>query len=96
MPTTATTAPEVAPLEADDEYFHKINLRTLRNTMLGNTLRLCGVALPTGRDGNGLPTSLLVSGLWGQDVRVMSASLEIERLLADLFEPTWARGRPHE
>jgi aspartyl-tRNA(Asn)/glutamyl-tRNA(Gln) amidotransferase subunit A len=92
MPTTATTAPEVAPLDADDAYFHKINLRTLRNTMLGNMLRLCGIALPTGRDGNGLPTSLLVSGLWGHDVHVMSAGLEIERLLADDFEPTWARG----
>lgn len=91
MPTTATTAPEVAPLEADDELFHRVNLRTLRNTMLGNMLRLCGVALPTGRDGSGLPTSILISGLYGQDVRLMSAGLEIERLLGDLFEPTWVR-----
>lgn len=91
MPTTATTAPEVAPLEADDELFHQVNLRTLRNTMLGNMLRLCGLALPTGRDGDGLPTSILISGLYGHDVRLMSAGLEIERLLDGLFEPTWMR-----
>ncbi len=91
MPTTVTTAPEVAPLEADDDLFHRVNLRTLRNTMLGNILRLCGLALPIGRDGNGLPTSILISGLHGHDVRLMSVGLEIERLLGGLFEPTWMR-----
>lgn len=90
MPTTPVTAPEVAPLEADDELFHKVNLHVLRNTMLGNMLRLCGIALPTGRDANGLPTSILVSGPHGHDVRLMSVGLEIERQLRDAFEPTWA------
>ena len=61
MPTTPITAPEVAPLEADDDLFHKVNLRALRNTMLGNILDLCGVAMPNGRDANGMPTSFLVS-----------------------------------
>ena len=51
MPTTPITAPEIAPLEADDAVFHKINLRALRNTALGNILDLCAVALPNGRDG---------------------------------------------
>lgn len=92
MPTTATPAPEVAPLEADDELFHKVNLRTLRNTMLGNTLRLCGLAMPNGRDGDDLPTSLLVSAPFGHDVRVLSVGLEVGRLLSEMFEPTWARG----
>ena len=41
MPTTPITAPEVAPLEADDATFHKVNLTALRNTMLGNILDLC-------------------------------------------------------
>ncbi|MBO6720010.1 MAG: hypothetical protein JJ913_18825 [Rhizobiaceae bacterium] len=91
MPTTPTTAPEVEPLEADDDYFHKVNLKTLRNTMLGNMLRLCGLALPNGRDANGMPTSILLSGQWGQDVEVMSVGLEMERLLSDMFDPTWWR-----
>ena len=35
MPTAPITAPVIAPLEADDKLFHEVNLRTLRNTMLG-------------------------------------------------------------
>jgi aspartyl-tRNA(Asn)/glutamyl-tRNA(Gln) amidotransferase subunit A len=81
MPTTAITAPEVAPLEADDELFHRVNLLTLRNTMLGNILMLCGLALPNGRDGNGMPTSLLVSAAHGEDDKLLSYGLEIERIL---------------
>lgn len=81
MPTTPITAPEVAPLEADDEIFHKINLRTLRNTMLGNILDLCGVALPNGRDAKGLPTSFLVSAGHGEDERLLGYALEIERVV---------------
>jgi aspartyl-tRNA(Asn)/glutamyl-tRNA(Gln) amidotransferase subunit A len=90
MPTTPITAPEVAPLEADQELFHEINLRTLRNTMLGNTLRLCGLAIPNGRDRDNLPTSILFSGVYGDDVRLLSFGLEIERILTGSFEPTWA------
>ena len=37
---------EIAPLEADQETFFSANLKTLRNTMLGNVLDLCGVAVP--------------------------------------------------
>ena len=80
-PTCPITAPEVAPLDADDELFHRINLLTLRNTMLGNILMLCGLALPNGRDRNGLPTSLLVSAGHGEDDKLLSYGLEIERVL---------------
>jgi aspartyl-tRNA(Asn)/glutamyl-tRNA(Gln) amidotransferase subunit A len=81
MPTTPITAPEVAPLEASDETFHKVNLKALRNTMLGNILDLCGVALPNGRDGNNMPTSLLVSAGHGDDERLLGYALEIERIV---------------
>lgn len=87
MPTTPITAPEVAPLEADDEHFHKVNLRTLRNTMLGNVLDLCGVALPNGRDGDGLPTSILFSAGRGEDERLLGFALEIERIIRDVDTP---------
>jgi aspartyl-tRNA(Asn)/glutamyl-tRNA(Gln) amidotransferase subunit A len=83
MPTTPITAPEVAPLEADDDLFHKVNLRALRNTMLGNVLDLCGVALPNGRDANNLPTSFLVQAGHGEDERLLGHALEIERILLD-------------
>lgn len=83
MPTTPITAPEVAPLEADDDLFHKVNLKALRNTMLGNVLDLCGVALPNGRNGNNLPTSVLVQAGHGDDERLLGYALEVERVLRD-------------
>jgi aspartyl-tRNA(Asn)/glutamyl-tRNA(Gln) amidotransferase subunit A len=83
MPTTPITAPEVAPLEADDELFHKVNLKALRNTMLGNILDLCGVALPNGRDTNKLPTSILVSAGHGDDERLLGHALEIEGIVRE-------------
>lgn len=83
MPTTPITAPEVAPLEGDDDTFHKINLRALRNTMFGNILDLCGMAMPNGRDANGMPTSFLVQAGRGEDDRLLGHALEIERVLND-------------
>lgn len=83
MPTTPITAPEVAPLEASDETFHKVNLNALRNTALGNILDLCGVALPNGRDAGGMPTSLLVQAGRGEDDRLLGYALEIERIVRE-------------
>ena len=82
MPTTPHTAPEIAPLEADDALFHKVNLKTLRNTSIGNFLNMPGVAIPNGSHGKGLPTSLQVSGLADQDDRLLAAALLIERIIA--------------
>ena len=82
MPSVAHTAPEITPLEADPELFHSVNLKTLRNTLMGNFLNLPGVAMPTGVDARGLPTSLLLSGLAGQDERVLAAALAVESVLA--------------
>ena len=81
MPTTPITAPEVEPLEADDAVFHKTNLLALRNTALGNILDLCAVALPNGRDGSGMPTSILFSAAGGEDDRLLGHALELERVI---------------
>jgi aspartyl-tRNA(Asn)/glutamyl-tRNA(Gln) amidotransferase subunit A len=77
-PTTAHVAPPLAPLEADDDLFAATNMKTLRNTMLGNFLDWCGVALPSGRDGDGMPTSFLLSATHGGDEAVLSAALTAE------------------
>jgi len=84
MPTTPHTAPAIAPLEADDDHFHAVNLRSLRNTMPANFLGMCGLALPSGRDGDGLPTSFMATAPGGEDERLLGLGLEIERLLAPL------------
>jgi aspartyl-tRNA(Asn)/glutamyl-tRNA(Gln) amidotransferase subunit A len=92
MPTTPITAPEVAPLEADDAVFHKTNLLALRNTALGNILDLCAVALPNGRDAAGMPTSILFSAAWGTDDALLGYALELERVIRENSE-TMAAGK---
>jgi aspartyl-tRNA(Asn)/glutamyl-tRNA(Gln) amidotransferase subunit A len=82
MPTVPHVAPEIAPLEADDELYHRVNLKTLRNTMLGNFFNTPGLALPSGADAHGLPTSILVSAAAGEDERLLAAGLVVERCLA--------------
>ncbi|NIA70603.1 amidase [Pelagibius litoralis] len=84
MPTVAHTAPEIGPLEADDELFHEVNLKTLRNTMLGNFLATCGLALPSGCDAKGLPTSILFSAPGGCDEKLLSDGLAIESALSEV------------
>ena len=82
MPTTPHTSPAIAPLEADDDLFHKVNLKTLRNTSIGNILGTPGVALPNGVDEKGLPTSLLISATANNDDRLLAAALAIEEVMA--------------
>ncbi len=91
MPTTPITAPEIAPLEADMDLFHEVNLNVLKNTMVGSFLGFCGLAIPSGRDENHLPTSILFSALRGRDDFLLGLGLEIDRVLQDCFEPTWTR-----
>jgi aspartyl-tRNA(Asn)/glutamyl-tRNA(Gln) amidotransferase subunit A len=79
-PTVPHVAPELAPLERDDEHFARTNLRTLTATMPASYLDMPGVALPIG-DGEP-PASLLVSGPPGADERVLAAALAVERVLS--------------
>ncbi len=81
MPTTPHTAPAIAPLEADDDLFHRTNLKTLRNTSIGNILGTPGVAMPDGTDGVGLPTSFLIAATAHDDDRLLSAARSIEPLI---------------
>lgn len=78
MPTVPHVAPAIAPLEADKELFHRVNLKTLRNTMMGNFLNLPGLAMPNGFDGGGMPTSFLLSGLAGQDDLVLGYGTSVQ------------------
>lgn len=80
FPTTALTAPKIAELEASDEFFIKTNLKTLRNTMLGNYLGTPGVSLPIGHDSEGLPIGALISAPFGLDDCALSAALAMEEI----------------
>ncbi len=81
-PTVAHVAPALAPLEADDELFVKINGRTLRNTLIGNFLDWCGVSLPCGTGDAGMPVGFLLSAPKNHDERLLGAALALEEIVA--------------
>ena len=83
VPSTPITAPEIAPLESDDEVFHRTNMRALRNTMIGNFFDLCGFTMPSGVDGKGLPTGILFSATGGQDERLICYAQSLETALKE-------------
>jgi aspartyl-tRNA(Asn)/glutamyl-tRNA(Gln) amidotransferase subunit A len=70
FPTTPHVAMPIAPLEAHDEVFFHGNTKTLRNTMTGNFVDWCGVAIPSGADADRMPTSILLSATHGRDTAV--------------------------
>ncbi|MBO0662883.1 amidase [Jiella sp. CQZ9-1] len=78
MPTTPHVAPAIAPLEADDALFHRVNLKTLRNTAIGNFLNLPGLAVPNGTGTAGMPTSFLLAANGGEDERLLGFGLAAE------------------
>jgi aspartyl-tRNA(Asn)/glutamyl-tRNA(Gln) amidotransferase subunit A len=80
-PTTATTAMEIAPLEADRGVFFDHNGLTLRNTSLGNFLDWPGLSIPNGTDRNGMPTGFLLSASHGRDPAVLAAALASEDII---------------
>jgi aspartyl-tRNA(Asn)/glutamyl-tRNA(Gln) amidotransferase subunit A len=79
-PAVRHAAPELEPLERDDELFARVNMSTLRNTMPASFLDMPGVSLPIGEDPAGLPLGLLLSGPAGSDDRVLAAALSAERV----------------
>jgi aspartyl-tRNA(Asn)/glutamyl-tRNA(Gln) amidotransferase subunit A len=83
LPTTPMIAPEISVLEADDEAFRTTNLRAVYYTVLGNLFRMCGLSLPSGADGAGMPTGVQFLAPAGRDERLLSFGLAIERALAE-------------
>ena len=82
LPSTPMTAPAIEPLERDDELFRLTNLRAIHYTFLGNLFRMCGLALPSGTDPAGLPTGVQFLAPAGEDDRLLSIGLSIEKALA--------------
>ena len=81
MPTASRVAPLTAPREADDALFHKVNLKTLRNTSVGNFLNLPGVAIANRTGDADMPSSFLLSAAGGQDDSLLGAALACEGLI---------------
>jgi len=81
LPTAPHVAPEIAPLEADDDRFMAVNARTLRATLATSFLDMPGVSLPIDPAEHGMPAGLLVTGPGGDDDRVLAAALGAELAL---------------
>lgn len=79
LPTVKRVAPLLAPLLADNQLFAATNLSILLLTMPGSYLDMPGVALPSGSDADGQPTSVLLSAASGNDDAVLAAALWIEQ-----------------
>jgi aspartyl-tRNA(Asn)/glutamyl-tRNA(Gln) amidotransferase subunit A len=82
MPTVPHVAPPIAPLEADPDMFARVNLKTICNTLLGNMLNTCGLALPNGLGAARMPTSLLLSAPAAHEARLLRAALGLAPIIA--------------
>lgn len=80
-PTTPHVAMDIQPLIANMDHFFAANTKTLRNTMLGNFLDWCGLAIPSGTDSNGMPTGVLLSARHGLDAQLLGSGLSLEHLI---------------
>lgn len=61
-PTTPIPACTLAEANDDMEVYSHRNLMYLRNTAIGNILDLCGLSVPCGLSGDGLPIGLMIYG----------------------------------
>jgi aspartyl-tRNA(Asn)/glutamyl-tRNA(Gln) amidotransferase subunit A len=59
-PTTIIPAEPVSELDRDNGTYSRKNLLYLRNTSTGNMLNLCGLSIPCGFTGDGLPIGLMI------------------------------------
>jgi aspartyl-tRNA(Asn)/glutamyl-tRNA(Gln) amidotransferase subunit A len=82
MPTVPHVAPPIARVAGDPDLFAQVNLKTIGNTLLGNMLNACGLAVPNGLGQAGMPTSLLLNAAPGQEPRLLRAGLALESAIA--------------
>jgi aspartyl-tRNA(Asn)/glutamyl-tRNA(Gln) amidotransferase subunit A len=85
IPTVGQVAPELTPLERaareQVDHFLSVNFSVLRLTMVGSFLDMPGITIPTGFNSEGLPTSMLLAGLSGEDDRVLTIAERVERII---------------
>jgi aspartyl-tRNA(Asn)/glutamyl-tRNA(Gln) amidotransferase subunit A len=85
MPTVPHVAPPIASVAADPDVFARVNLKTICNTLPGNMLNTCGLALPNGLGAAQMPTSLLLSAPAGQEARLLCAGIALAPIIAGDF-----------
>lgn len=83
LPTVPIIAPEIAPLEADDDAFFAANGLILRNPTMINFLDGCALSVPC-HVPDEAPVGLMIAGSSMQDRKILSVGLAIEAALADM------------
>ncbi|MCJ9711450.1 amidase, partial [Bordetella hinzii] len=81
MPTVPEVAPAIAPLEASNEAFTRMNLAMLRNCTFINFLDGCALSLPCHAPGTA-PVGLMIASSNGADRRILAIGLAVEAALA--------------
>ncbi|PPR09847.1 MAG: Glutamyl-tRNA(Gln) amidotransferase subunit A [Alphaproteobacteria bacterium MarineAlpha11_Bin1] len=82
MPTCPIIAPEIAPLDKDDELYGATNITMLRNTTVGNFLDTCALSIPCHAPGTG-PVGLMVMAATRHDEWLVRIGLAVERTLIE-------------
>lgn len=77
MPTCPDAPLKISDVD-DDENYGTLNMRCLRNTLIGNFLHTCSISIPTG-DPDGPPVGLMLMMPAGSDARLFSIAAAIER-----------------
>ncbi len=81
-PTTAITPPTLKDVSTVAGYGPR-NLMVLRNTTIGNLLRLCAITMPVARDRARMPVGMQLMAAGGDDARLLAVALACERTLGD-------------
>ncbi len=81
MPTCATVAPAIAPLDADEDAYGATNILMLRNTTVGNFLDTCALSLPCHVPETG-PVGLMIMSASGHDGWLVRIGLAVEKILS--------------
>jgi aspartyl-tRNA(Asn)/glutamyl-tRNA(Gln) amidotransferase subunit A len=80
FPTVPMAPPAIAPLEADDDLYGRVNLLALRNSTMINVIDGCAVSLPMHRPGEA-PAGLTLASLAGRDRRLLGVAQSVEAAL---------------
>jgi len=76
-PTIPISAPLLSEL-ADGAAYRTANMLALRNTAIVNLLGLCALTLPSGLDGNGIPSGLQLIAPPMQEKRLLAMAISVE------------------
>ncbi len=79
LPTTAITAPLIAPLEADEQLYNETDALILRNTQVANQFDLTALSLPLADCER--PVGLMLMARHGEDGRLLNIGVSIEQEL---------------